>query len=63
VDETPVRVLDPEVKGQCALGSLWVAGRPGSDVIFEFHPGRGKVFAQELVGAFQGHLQRDGYGV
>lgn len=63
VDETPVRVLDPEVKGKCALGYLWVAGRPGSDVIFEFHPGRGKVFAQELVGDFQGKLQRDGYGV
>jgi transposase len=63
VDETPVRVLDPEVKGRCALGYLWVAGRPGSDVIFEFHPGRGKVFAQELVGHFKGCLQRDGYGV
>ncbi len=63
VDETPVRVMDPEVKGQCALGYLWVAGRPGSDVIFEFHPGRGKPFAQELVGDFKGYLQRDGYGV
>ena len=63
VDETPVRVLDPEVKGKCALGYLWVAGRPESDVIFEFHPGRGKVFAQALVGDFKGYLQRDGYGV
>jgi transposase len=63
VDETPVRVMDPEVKGKCAQGYLWVAGRPGSDVIFEFHPGRGKVFAQELVGDFKGFLQRDGYGV
>lgn len=63
VDETPVRVLDPEVKGRCAQGYLWVAGRPGSDVIFEFHPGRGKSFAQELLGDFQGFLQRDGYGV
>ena len=63
VDETPVRVLDPEVKGKCALGYLWVEGRPGSDVVFEFHPGRGKGFAQELVGDFKGYLQRDGYGV
>jgi transposase len=63
VDETPVRVLDPEVKGRCAMGYLWVAGVPGGDVIFEFHPGRGKEYAEQLIGDFQGHLQRDGYGV
>jgi transposase len=63
VDETPVRVLDPEVKGRCATGYLWVAGVPGGDVIFEFHPGRGKEYAEQLIGDFQGYLQRDGYGV
>ena len=63
VDETPVKVMDPEVKGQCATGYLWLAGRPGEDVIFEFHPGRGKAYAQELLGDFEGYLQRDGYGV
>ncbi len=63
VDETPVKVIDPDVPGRCATGYLWVAGRPGSDVIFEFHPGRGKEFAQKLLGSFQGYLQRDGYGV
>jgi transposase len=63
VDETPVRVMDPEVKGKCATGYLWIAGRPHGDVIFEFHPGRGKEYAQKLLGSFQGYLQRDGYGV
>jgi transposase len=63
VDETPVRVQDPDVIGKCATGWLWVLGRPGNDVIFEFHPGRGKEFAQKLVGNFKGYLQRDGYGV
>ena len=63
VDETPVRMRDPEVKGRCAMGYLWVAGRPGGDVIFEFHPGRGKEFAVALVGSFEGFMQRDGYGV
>lgn len=63
VDETPVKVMDPEVKGKCARGYLWLAGRPGGDVIFEFHPGRGKEYAQQLVGDFTGYLQRDGYGV
>jgi transposase len=63
VDETPVRVMDPEVKGRCALGYLWVAGHPKGDVIFEFHPGRGQEEARSLLGNFQGYLQRDGYGV
>src|SRR5258705_3228320 len=63
VDETPVRVQDPDVAGKCATGWLWVLSRPGSDVVFEFHPGRGKEFAQELLGDFKGYLQRDGYGV
>ena len=63
VDETPVRVQDPDVKGKCATGWLWVLGKAQGDVIFEFHPGRGKEFAQELVAEFKGYLQRDGYGV
>jgi len=63
VDETPVRVQDPDVVGKCATGWLWVLGAPQSDVIFEFHPGRGKEFAQALLGSFKGYLQRDGYGV
>jgi transposase len=64
VDETPVKVMDPEVKGKCATGYLWVAGRPGGDVLFEFHPGRSKAEALKLLGGFgAGYLQRDGYGV
>jgi transposase len=63
VDETPVKVMDPEVKGKCATGYLWLAGRPGGDVIFEFYPGRGKEYAKQLLGEFSGYLQRDGYGV
>jgi transposase len=63
VDETPVRVQDPDVVGKCATGWLWVLGAPEQEVIFEFHPGRGKEFAQELLGGFKGYLQRDGYGV
>jgi transposase len=63
VDETPVRVLDPEVTGRCATGWLWGAGVPGGDVVFEFHPGRGQEYGAALLGDFRGHLQRDGYGV
>ncbi len=63
VDETPVRVMDPDVKGKCAKGWLWVMGRPKGDVVFEFHPGRGQEEARKLLGNFSGYLQRDGYGV
>jgi transposase len=64
VDETPVKVQDPELKGKCATGYLWVLGKPGGDVLFEFHTGRGKVHARELLPGFQrGYLQRDGYSV
>ena len=63
VDETPVRVQDPDVNGKCATGWLWVLGAPDQDVVFEFHPGRGKEYAQQLLGDFKGYLQRDGYGV
>lgn len=60
-DETPVQVMDPDVKGKTVKGFLWVMGVPGGDVVFEFHPGRGKAEAKKLLGGFQGYLQRDGY--
>lgn len=63
VDETPVKLMDPEVQGKCATGFLWVAGQPGGDVIFEFKTRRNKECALELLGNFSGYLQRDGYGV
>jgi len=63
VDETPVRVQDPDVQGKCASGWLWVMGRPRDDVIFEFHMGRSTACARQLLGEFKGYLQRDGYGV
>ncbi|MDB6031908.1 MAG: hypothetical protein JWM16_2246 [Verrucomicrobiales bacterium] len=63
VDETPVRVMDPDVKGKCAKGWLWVMGQPQGDVVFEFHRGRGQEEARKLLGNFGGYLQRDGYGV
>jgi len=61
VDETPVKVMDPEVQGKCATGWLWVKAAPGGDVIFEFHPGRDQQCARQLIGDFKGYLQRDGY--
>jgi hypothetical protein len=41
VNEIPVKVLDPEVKGKAACGYLRFYAVPGGDVILEFDPGRG----------------------
>jgi transposase len=59
--ETPVNVMDPDVKGKTVKGYLWVMGLPGDNVVFEFHPGRGKAEAKKLLDGFKGYLQRDGY--
>ena len=40
VDETPVRYLCPGL-GRAAQGYLWTCARPGGDVIFDWHTGRG----------------------
>lgn len=60
-DETPVAVMDPDVKGKTVKGYLWVMGLPRGNVVFEFHRGRGKAEARQLLGGFKGYLQRDGY--
>ena len=63
IDETPVRVMDPDVKGKTGKGYLWVVAVPGGDVIFHFDPSRGKKAATELLGQYKGTLQSDAYSV
>ena len=63
IDETPVKVMDPDLKGQTAKGFLWVIAIPGGDVIFHFDPSRGKKAAKELLGDYRGTLQSDAYSV
>jgi transposase len=63
VDETPVDVLDPEVKGQAGKGWLWVYNRPGGDVLFDFRSGRDRSGPAEILQNFHGTLQSDGYSV
>jgi len=63
IDETPVRVLDPEVKGKTAQGQLWLGAKPGGDVVFHFDPSRGKTAAHTLLENFSGILQSDAYVV
>jgi transposase len=62
-DETPVRYLDPEVKGKSQQGYLWVYSRPGGDVLFEWRVSRSREGPQEFLKNFRGKLQTDGFSV
>jgi len=63
VDETPVRVMDPDVKGKAARGYLWFYAVPGGDVILDFHRSRGLVPVQQRLKDFVGTIQTDAYEV
>ncbi|WED66365.1 IS66 family transposase [Synoicihabitans lomoniglobus] len=63
IDETPIRYLDPDRKGQSSRGYLWVYGHPGGDLCFDWSLGRGKAAAEAIVCEFTGLLQSDGYQV
>ncbi len=63
VDETPVKVLDPDVKGKAARGYLWFYAVPGGDVILEFDPSRGMEPLRKRLAEFTGTIQTDAYEV
>ena len=63
VDETPVKVLDPEVKGKAATGYLWFYSTPRGDVLLEFCDGRGRDGPASRLDGFKGTIQSDGYNV
>jgi len=60
-DETPIRYLDPDVKGKSQQGYLWVYSRPQSDVLFEWRVSRARAGPEEFLKNFRGKLQTDGY--
>ncbi|MBE3036435.1 MAG: IS66 family transposase [Candidatus Atribacteria bacterium] len=63
VDETPVRVLDPDVKGKAARGYLWFYAVPGGDVLLEFDRHRSLDPVQKRLKTFVGTIQTDAYKV
>jgi len=63
IDESPVKVLDPEVKGKAAQGFLWFYSKPGGYVFLEFHHSRGRDGPRERLRGFRGTMQTDGYDV
>jgi transposase len=63
VDETPVKVLDPDVAGKAARGYLWFYAAPGGDVILEFDRSRSLKPVQKRLESFTGTIQTDAYEV
>jgi transposase len=63
VDETPVRVMDPDVKGKAARGYLWFYSVPGGDVVLDFNRSRGLLPVQQRLQGFVGTIQTDAYEV
>jgi transposase len=63
VDETPVRVMDPEVQGKAARGYLWFYAVPRGDVILDFDRSRGLAPVKQRLGSYQGTIQTDAYDV
>ena len=63
-DETPIKVLDRDKKGNIHLGYYWVYRDPGSGlVLFDYRPGRGREGPEDILKNFEGFLQADGYAV
>ncbi len=63
IDETPVKVLDPEVKGKAGRGYLWFYSVPDGDVFLEFCKGRGAEGPRKRLKGFAGTIQSDAYEV
>ena len=64
VDETTIKVLDQDKKGTTHRGYFWVYHNSHKKiVIFDYRKGRDRAGPSEILKAFKGHLQADGYEV
>jgi transposase len=63
-DESPVKVLDKDKKGETHRGYFWVYHNSIERmVLFDYRQGRGREGPAALLKEFKGHLQTDGYSV
>lgn len=61
-DETPIKVLDKDKKGETHRGYYWVYHNSLRDlVLFDYQPGRGREGPSEILKGFTGFVQTDGY--
>jgi transposase len=63
-DETPIKVLDRDKKGETHRGYYWVYHNSLADLVFfDYQAGRGREGPEKILKDFKGHLQTDGYAV
>jgi transposase len=63
-DETPVKVLDKDKKGETHRGYFWAYHNSIDGLLlFDYQPGRGREGPHNILKEFNGHLQTDGYAV
>jgi transposase len=63
-DETTIKVLDKDKKGETHLGYLWVYHSVLSKMcIFDYQKGRGTEAPRQILTDYRGALQTDGYKV
>lgn len=61
-DETPIKVLDKDKKGQTHRGYYWVYQSSIHKIVFfDYQEGRGREGPTEILQNFIGYLQTDGY--
>lgn len=61
-DETPIKVMDNDKKGETHRGYYWVYQNSiDKIVLFDYREGRGREGPVEILKDFKGYLQTDGY--
>lgn len=62
IDESPIKVQDPNIKGACHQGYMWVRYAPLSKVVlFEYYRSRSAKLPIDDLSTFKGFIQTDGY--
>lgn len=63
-DETPIKVMDKDKKGETHRGYYWVYQNSNDKLVFfDYQEGRGREGPMEILENFSGYLQTDGYAV
>ncbi len=63
-DETPIKVMDKDKKGETHRGYYWVYQNSIDKIVFfDYQEGRGRDGPMEILQNFRGYLQTDGYSV
>lgn len=63
-DETPIKVLDKDKKGETHRGYFWVYHNSLDNVVlFDYQEGRGREGPKAMLQDFTGYLHTDGYSV